>query len=376
MELLGWEVPQDIELYLHVVKLPLRKTLVTSFGASDSYKVFVIAKKNSAIGIGEAPVDMLPLYSEETIDTVISFVKMVSKEIVGKELLEVYKLFERFRGNNMAKAALEASLITLLSSLKNRDLLDVINGREIRIPVQESVGITKDFNELSKWIEEALEWGARRIKLKIKPGWDLEPVRYVSYNYPGIPLIVDANGGYDPLNNSHWERLTKISSMVEGIEQPFPPNDVYYSVKLGKEGNVKIIFDESVRNHKEASAAVELGEEFGVKVVINIKPPRVGGLVESLKIVSISNDKKSPIFIGGLLETSVGRYINMLVASTAHYLEPSDFSPDTDYYADTVVEDPFTIDCGFVWIRHAPGIPFKVNLKKLERFTVRSERVL
>ena len=376
MDFLGWEIPEGIEVYLHTVKLPLKKTLVTSFGTPDSYKVFVVAKKDQHFGIGEAPVDLMPLYSEETVDTVKSFVKKVMKEVIGKDFFTMYKVLERYRGNYMAKAAIEASLLTLYSSLKGIDLMEVINGREIRIPVQESVGITRDFEELSKWIEEALDWGARRIKLKIKPNWDLEPLRYVSYNYPGVPIIVDANGGYDPLNNSHWERLIKISGMVEGIEQPFPPNDVFYSVKLGKEGGAKIIFDESVRSHREASAAIDLGLQMGVKVVINIKPPRVGGLLESIRIVGISNERRTPIFIGGLLETSVGRYINMLVASVANYLEPSDFSPDTDYYNETIVDDPFSISCGFVWVRHGPGIPFKVNLEKLEKYSVDVERIL
>ncbi len=376
MDLLGWDVPKDLEVYLYTVRLPLKKSLVTSFGAPDSYKVFVVMKKERHFGIGEAPVDLMPFYSEETVDTVRSFVKSVIKEVVGKNLFHVYKAFERYRGNYMAKAALEASILTLYSSLKGIDLMETINGREVRIPVQESVGITNSLEELSEWVEEALDWGARRIKLKIKPNWDMEPVRFVSYNYPGIPIIVDANGGYDPLNEGHWERLLKISSMVEGIEQPFPPNDIFYSIKLGKEGGVKIIFDESVRSHREASAAIELGESMGVKVVINIKPPRVGGLFESVKIVGISNERRTPVFIGGLLETSVGRYINMLVASVTNYLEPSDFSPDTDYYEDSIVDDPFSINCGFVKVRHGPGIPFKVNFEKLRKYSVAVERIL
>ncbi len=372
MEILGWGVPEDLNLELAVAKIPLKRGFRTSFGEFYGVRVFMIARSGDCVGAGEAPVDPYPLYSGEFVESVIEFAKKIKDEIYKvsnvKELLNVFK---KYRGNQMAKSMIEYSILSLLSCLNETSLVEAVGGRPYKLPVQESIGITKNTDELIAWAEEAISWGARRLKVKIMPGWDVEPLKVLKHEFPGVEILADANGAYDPTKESHLEFLSDAASYADAIEQPFPPGDMVNSAKLSVEEGIEVVLDESVDTPKRAREVALLNEEMGSFLSINLKPPRVGGLFPSLEIIDIAVDNEIPIFIGGMLETAVGRSLNMVVASAVKGpLEPSDFSPDQQFYERSLAKDPFEIKCGFVELRDRPGLMFDIDWKYLEEVTV------
>ncbi len=372
MEYLSWTVPEGIEYEVRVLKIPMKKEFATSFGKAEGYRVIMVASLEGCKGYGEAPVDSKPLYSGEFIESVVSFAKLVIPEVkMASEVNEVLKILNKYRGNNFAKAMIEYSLLTLLSCLKGESLVDAVGGRTFKLPVQESIGIVESEEELVKWAEEALEWGARRLKVKIKPGWDVDPVRALRREFPGVPVLADANGAYDPLKDSHWEYLSKVAEYADAIEQPFPPHDVAFSAKLSADEGIEVVLDESAEEPERVAEAVELSKMTGAFLGINVKPPRFGGLTKSVEAMEIINENNVPFFIGGMLETAIGRSLNMVVASLAgNTLEPSDFSPEDHFFEKPLAKDPFEIKCGFVELRNRPGLLFEIDERTLDELTV------
>ena len=372
MDYLNWAVPERINFEVRVIKLKLKKVFQTSFGKDEGYRVIMIAEKEGCRGFGEAPVGLRPLYSSEFVGSVLSFVERVMPEIKeANTVKEVLNSLNKYRGNQMAKAMIEYSLLTLLSCLRDESLVKVIGGRPFKLPVQESIGITKDKDELVKWAEEALEWGARRLKVKIAPGWDVEPVKIIKREFPGVPLLADANGAYDPNKGSHWEYLSKVASFADYIEQPFPPHDLNFSAKLSYEEGVEVIIDESADTPLMVAEMINVMERTGARLGLNVKPPRLGGLTDSLIAIKMAEEAKMPMFIGGMLETAIGRSLNMVVASVIReYLEPSDFSPETHFFERPLAKDPFDVECGFVRLRDRPGILFDIDMEYLNELTI------
>jgi O-succinylbenzoate synthase len=183
--------------------------------------------------------------------------------------------------------------------------------------------------------------------------------------------LADANGAYDPSRESHREHLSDVVAYVDALEQPYPPGDVIASAKLSSEEGVEVVLDESVDSLQKALEVALANEEMGALLSINVKPPRLGGLTTSLKVLDIAIDYNVPVFIGGLLETVIGRSLNMVVASAVRGpLEPSDFSPDHHFYERSLARDPFEIKCGFVELRDSPGLVFDIDWEYLESVTV------
>ena len=367
MEILNWPIPEGISFELAIAKLPLKRAFKTSFGEAHGTRVFLISKLEDCIGIGEAPVDPYPLYSGEFVESVKEFVKKVIPEVKSKDTVSgVHGVLSKYRGNAFAKAMIEYSILTLLSCITNTSLVKAVGGRPFPLPVQESIGIVDSIEELLKWAEEAISWGARRLKVKIKPGWDVEPLRTLAREFPGIPILADANGSFSPLKDSHWEILSEVAQYANSIEQPFPPGDLVNSAKLSSEEGVEVTLDESVTSPTNVIEMATLNEELGSLLSMNLKPPRMGGLINSLKSVELAQQYNVPLFIGGSLETVVGRSLNMVVASTvSRNLEPSDFSPDQYFYERSLAKDPFDIECGFVRLRDEPGLMFDIDLDYL-----------
>jgi len=373
LDYLSWSVPDGIIYEVRLLRLPMKKVFETSFGKAEGYRVIMIAGLEGCKGYGEAPVDTKPLYSGEFVDSVISFVKLVTNELkMSEDVNTLLKTLNKYRGNNFAKTMIEYAVLTLLSCLRKESLVKAVGGRTTRIPVQESIGIVKDEEELIKWAEEALEWGARRLKVKIKPGWDVDPVKALKREFPGVQVLADANGAYDPLKDSHWEYLSKVASYADVIEQPFPPHDVAFSAKLSVEEGVEVVLDESAEEPERVAEVAYLSDSLGALLGINVKPPRFGGLTKSVEAMELINENGMPFFIGGMLETAIGRSLNMTVASLAGgSLEPSDFSPEQHFYERPLAKDPFEVRCGFVELRDRPGLLFEIDEEYLDEVTVK-----
>ncbi len=367
MEILNWPVPEGITFDLIIAEIPLKKEFRTSFGRAYGSKVFLLARLEDCIGMGEAPVDPYPLYSGEFVESVVEFTKKTLPEIKSKDtILGVHNALKKYRGNNFAKTMIEYSILTLVSCLTQTSLVKAVGGRPFPLPVQESIGIVDSVEEAIKWAEEALSWGARRLKVKVKPGWDVEPLKALSREFPGVPLLADANGSFSPFNDTHWEILSEVAEYVDAIEQPFPPGDVVNSAILSVEEGVEVVLDESVTSVNSVRELSILNENMGSLLSLNLKPPRMGGLIESLKAVETAQQYGVPLFIGGSLETVVGRSLNMVVASRVfENLEPSDFSPDQQFYERSLAKDPFDIECGFVRLRDGIGLMFDIDLDYL-----------
>ncbi|ALU12155.1 hypothetical protein EYM_00915 [Ignicoccus islandicus DSM 13165] len=367
MEFSNWSIPEGISFDIVIAKLPLKRKFRTSFGEAYGTRVFLLSRADECIGIGEAPVDPYPLYSGEFVESVVEFAKKVLPEVKAQDTVSgMYNVLRKYRGNNFAKAMIEYSILTLVSCLTNTSLVKAVGGRPFALPVQESIGIVDSVDELLKWAEEAISWGARRLKVKIEPGWDVEPVKALSREFPGVPILADANGSFSPLKDSHWEILSEVAQYVNSIEQPFPPGDLVNSAKLSYEEAIEVTLDESVTSPNNVVELATLNEEMGSFLSFNLKPPRMGGLMESLKSVELAQQYDIPLFIGGSLETAVGRSLNMVVASTvSKNLEPSDFSPDQYFYERSLAKDPFDIECGFVRLRDGIGVMFDIDIDYL-----------
>ena len=372
MDYMSWNVPEGIEYEVRLLRLPMKKEFETSFGKTEGYRVIMVTRLEDCKGYGEAPVDSKPLYSGEFIESVVSFAKLVVPELKMAEDVNTFiKTLNKYRGNNFAKAMIEYSVLTLLSCIRKESLVRAIGGRTIKLPVQESIGIVKDEDELIKWAEEALEWGARRLKVKIKPGWDIDPVKALKREFPGVQVLADANGAYDPLKDSHWEYLSRVANYADAIEQPFPPHDVAFSAKLSVEEGVEVVLDESAEEPERVAEVAYLSDSLGALLGINVKPPRFGGLTKSVEAMELINENSIPFFIGGMLETAIGRSLNMTVASLAGgSLEPSDFSPEQHFYERPLAKDPFEIKCGFVELKDRPGLLFEIDEEYLDEVTV------
>jgi len=372
LDYLSWEIPGGVNAELRIAKIPLKRQFKTSFGEFYGVRVFMVTEYDDCKGIGEAPVDPYPLYSGEFVESVIHFTKKIKDYIFNSNnVKELLVTLRSFRGNQMAKSMIEYSLLTLLSCLYERSLVEAIEGRPYKLPVQESIGISKKVEEVVSWAEEALSWGARRLKVKIMPGWDVEPLKALRHEFPGVPLLADANGAYDPNKESHRDYLSEIASYVDALEQPYPPGDIVNSAKLSAEEGIEVILDESIDTSKRAKEVALINEDMGSLLGINVKPPRLGGLTPSLEVLDIAVDYDIPIFTGGMLETVVGRSLNMVVASAVRgRLEPSDFSPDQQFYERSLAKDPFEIKCGFVELRDRPGVMFDIDWDYLESVTI------
>ncbi|UXD22215.1 hypothetical protein IPA_02655 [Ignicoccus pacificus DSM 13166] len=372
MDYLTWSIPEDVSYELVIAKIPIKRAFRTSFGEFYGVRVFLISRSGDCIGAGEAPVDPYPLYSGEFVESVVEFTKKMKEHLfMSQNVKELLSKLNSYRGNQMAKTMIEYSILTLLSCLNNKSLVEAVGGRPYKLPVQESIGITEDLDELISCAEEALNWGARRLKVKIKPGWDVEPLKALRHEFPGVQLLADANGAYDPVRESHREQLSDVAAYADAIEQPYPPGDLVSSAKLSSEEGIEVVLDESVDTPRRALEVAMLNEEFGSLLSINVKPPRLGGLTASLQVLDIAVDHNIPVFIGGLLETVIGRSLNMVVASAVKGpLEPSDFSPDQQFYERSLAKDPFDIKCGFVELRDSPGLMFDIDWDYLESVTV------
>ncbi|ABU82366.1 enolase C-terminal domain-like protein [Ignicoccus hospitalis] len=377
MDLLSWPVPEGITFRVKVIKMKMKIDFETSFGKAEGTRVITVAEAGGCKGFGEAPAEAEPLYSGEFVDSVVAFAKLVIPKIkMVEDVNGLLKVLNSYRGNNFAKSMIEYSVLTLLSCLRKESLVKAVGGRKIKIPVQESIGIVKDEDELVAWAERALEWGARRLKVKIKPGWDVEPVRALKREFPGVPVLADANGAYDPLKDVHWEYLSKVASYADALEQPFPPHEVAFSAKLASSEGIEVILDESLEEPERVAELAYLSEGVGAPLGVNLKPPRFGGLVKSVETVELIIENELPFFIGGMLETAVGRSLNMTVASLARgNLEPSDFSPEDHLFERGLAKDPFEVKCGFVEVRDSPGLLFEIDEDYLDSVTV-SEVVL
>jgi len=358
-----------IEYYL--IRLPLRYIFETSFGRFK-YTSSIIVKFSYGdfSGYGEIPVEEGPWYSYETIETALHVSRdFISKIILGKEynsVEDMYRDISVIRGHNITKTGHEMAFLDLLGKLRKEPLYKLIGGLKDRIEAGVSIGVIGDLNELFKQINTFLDVGYLRIKIKIKPKWDIDVISAIRKYYGDIPLQVDANACYD--YNLHSETLHKLDRFdLLMIEQPLHYNDLFYHSKLQKEIKTPICLDESIKSMYYVIAASKLGS----CKIINVKPARVGGILETIKINNYTKSIGIPIWIGGLLETGVGKAHLIAAATLDNVKYPSDISGSMRYFEEDIIDPPITVENGYIKVINKPGIGVEVLENRIKKYLVK-----
>lgn len=334
-----------------------------------SYAIIVRVDVDGAVGWGETPVGANPFYNEENIDTCW----LIQRDYLIPMLLDadinepadVPPAFAKVRGNHMAKSGLEFAVWDLFGRMQGRSLSSMLGGTRSEVPVGVSVGIQKDIDTLLEVVGGYLDEGYRRIKLKIKPGWDIEPTRAVRETWPDLALQVDANSIYTLDHAEHLAQLDQFDLLL--IEQPLAHDDIFDHAKLVKQVETPICLDESIVSSDHARWALEMN----ACGVINIKPCRIGGFVDSIRVHDLAAAAGIPVWHGGMLETGIGRTGNVAMASLPNFKLPGDISTNSRYFHRDIVTNPFTLNEGStLTVPTGPGNGAEVDEAYLEEVTL------
>jgi o-succinylbenzoate synthase len=350
------------QIVLRLVRLPLREPFETSFGSIDSRLIFLVSLECDGLrGWGEVVAMEQPLYSYETIGTAFH----VIREFLAPEILrspldnldDLARRLARFKGHNMAKAGLELAFLDLVAQAEKRSIHAAIGGTHARVPVGVSLGIQPTLAALLSRVEEYLGLGYQRIKLKIKPGWDVDVVGEVRRRYPDILLSVDANSAYTLSDIERLKRLDDFDLLM--IEQPMDHDDLLDHAAIQKALNTPVCLDESITSVRRAEHALRLESCR----IVNIKIGRVGGYSQALAIHNLCREQGIPVWCGGMLESGIGRAHNLALASLPGFTLPGDISASSRYFTRDVIAPEVTVSRdGTAEVPTAPGIGFRVDL--------------
>lgn len=350
--------------------LPYKNSFKTSGWVENGNSGIIIkVYSEGLIGWGESPVGKEPYYLEETTSTVWSILQeILIPKIIKKNFIkpdEISKTFSSVRGNNFAIAGLEFALWDLLGKANDKSLSEMLGGTRKKIDVGVSIGIQKNIETLLDKISEYLKEGYKRIKIKIKPGWDVEPLEAIRKKWENIPLQVDANSIYKLEDAEHLKELDEFNLLL--IEQPLAYNDIYEHSILQKKIKTPVCLDESIISFNHAKWAIEIN----ACKIINIKPGRVGGLFSSKKIHDLTLEKNIPVWCGGMLETGIGRSVNAALASLTNFKLPGDISANERYFERDIVLNPFKLNSdGTLNVPDKPGIGAEADEEFLDKITL------
>ncbi len=366
---------RSIELY-HVV-MPLKHEFTTSFGSTLLRHCILVrvVDRYGEEGWGEIPVDEGPWYSYEDIATAWHIVKdFIAPKVLESTFaspLDYWNLdiVKRIRGHNMAKSGIEQALWDLYARKLGKPLYQVLGGVRNHVVSGVSLGITRTVEELLKMIAKFLDEGYRRIKIKIKPGWDVEVVDRIRKEFPDIPLQVDANAAYTLSDIPILKKLDEYNLLM--IEQPLHYDDLIDHATLAKHLKTPICLDESIKSVDDARKAIDIG----ACKIINIKPARVGGLYPSLQIHNLCYARNIAVWIGGMLETGIGRAHLVALGTLPNVRYPSDVSASDRYYEEDIVTEPWKLQNGVIYARNIPGIGVEIDWRKLVKYLQNIHRI-
>lgn len=352
--------------------LPMIHSFETSFGRIENkHTVLVKAHdEGGVVGYGEAPALQAPLYSPETNETCLLVLeKYLSPLVLNREFADVaslVKLYQPILGHNFAKAALQHSVWHIISQKENKSLKNLLGGTREKIAVGESLGIKPTVEETLAEVKLRLSQGYQRTKVKIRPGWDVKVIEAIRNKFGNIPLQVDGNSAYTLEHAQIFKDLDQFELIL--IEQPLAHDDIVDHATLQKQIKTPICLDESIEGPEDARKAIEIG----ACKIINIKPPRVGGLFESLKIHNLCQEKGVGVWCGGMLETGIGRAFNIAVASLPNFIYPADMSPYDFYYSEDLIEPSYEVDReGYIKVSDQAGLGYNLREDRIQKYTVK-----
>ncbi len=362
-------------IYLRELNLPLVRPFQTSFGITRDRRV-VLAEVHSEglIGWGECTAGEHPHFSEESVDSCwLMMVDELGPTLAAAEPEhggQVPRLFSQVRGNRMAKATLENAIWDLEAQRKGISLSKLLGGTRDHIPCGVSIGIQSSIDELLALIEREVSAGYQRIKLKCKPAWDVEVFERVRNRFPAITLSCDANSAYRLRDLDHLATFEAFDLLM--IEQPLWHDDFYFHSMLQKRLNTAICLDESIRNRRDALAAIEMESCR----ILNIKLGRVGGFSEAIAVHNAAFERGIPVWCGGMLEAGIGRSHNIALSTLENFSLPGDVSASSRYWTEDIIEPEVTVSpSGEITIPDTPGRGYSVRTDLVEQLTVRKQQL-
>jgi len=358
---------------LREIHMPLVHFFETSFGRTYSRRILLITVHCEGLeGWGECVAGEDPFYSSEWIESAWpTLTKYLIPALLGRSIgsaRECPALLARVRGHRMAKAALENALWEAEATERQQPLWKLLGGKRREIPCGVSIGIQDSVEQLLEKIQTELASGYRRIKIKVKPGWDVNVLERIRSRWAGITLSCDANSAYTLDQVEHLRKFDQFNLLM--IEQPLWNDDIYYHARLQKELRTAICLDESIVSARSAAFAADIG----ACRIVNIKVGRVGGFSEALSVHDVCQSNHIPVWCGGMLETGVGRAHNIALSTLENFSLPGDVSASKRYWKEDIIEPEVEVSTqGMIAISDRPGTGYRVKPDLIEKLTVRKE---
>ncbi len=356
------------------IRLPLVHFFETSFGRTTERRIALVrvADTDGAEGWGECTAGEKPFYSEEWTETAWATLKtFLAPMLAGREIeraADVWEMMKAVRGHRMAKAALETACWDLEAKRAGAPLWKHLGGIHREIPCGVSIGIQESLEALFEKIERELNDGYQRIKIKIKPGWDIRVVEQVRARFPDIRLMADANSAYSLQDAAHLKSLDEFELMM--IEQPLAHDDIMYHAQLQRQLKTPVCLDESIHSADDARHAIEAQ----ACRIINLKLGRVGGHGEAGRVEELCRERSVPVWCGGMLESGIGRAHNIAMATRAGFTLPGDVSASRRYWEEDIIEPPVNVTPrGTIIAPDEPGLGYHINRARINEVAVRRE---
>ncbi|HIV73876.1 MAG TPA: o-succinylbenzoate synthase [Candidatus Pseudogracilibacillus intestinigallinarum] len=358
------------EITIRHVQMEMKSPFTTSFGTFKMRDFLLLEAKDQdgTIGWGESVAFHSPWYNEETLKTNWHMLEdyliplILNKDIEHPD--EVSEIFSHIRKNNMAKSTIEGAIWDIYAQKTNQSLANALGGDKEKIEVGISIGIQNSIEELVDLVDGYVKEGYKRIKVKIKPGWDVEVMRTLRETFPDVQIMADANSAYTLDDIDLLKQLDAFDLMM--IEQPLASDDIVDHATLQQHLQTPICLDESIHSLEDTRKAVELGSTK----IINIKIGRVGGLTEAKKIHDYCMEKEIPVWCGGMLESGIGRAHNVALTTLANFTLPGDTAGSSRYWEKDVIKPEVVSENGYIHVPKTAGIGYEIDREAIDSYTV------
>jgi O-succinylbenzoate synthase len=360
---------------LREIRMPLVHFFETSFGRTYERRILLVTVHCQGLDAwGECVAGEDPFYSEEWIDSAwLALKDYLAPAVMGRKLdagRDCVPLFARVRGHRMAKSAIENALWDAEARENGQPLWKLLGGTRREIACGVSIGIQDTVEQLLEKIATELAAGYQRIKVKVKPGWDVKVLEQIRKKWPEILLSCDANSAYTLDDLPHLKRFDQFKLLM--IEQPLWNDDIYLHARVQRELKTRICLDESIRNARD----VEMAAELHACGIVNIKVGRMGGFSEAVRVHDICQLHQIPVWCGGMLESGVGRAQNIALSTLNNFSLPGDVSASKRYWKEDIIEPEVMVSrTGTIKLSDEPGTGYRVREDLIEKLTVRKETV-
>ncbi|MBI3474094.1 MAG: o-succinylbenzoate synthase [Acidobacteria bacterium] len=361
---------------LREIQLPLVHFFETSFGRVYSRRILLVSvQADGVVGWGECVAGEDPFYSSEWIETAWPTIKHYLAPMLFQHPVDAGRdcaaIFSKVRGHQMAKGVIENAVWDAEAQLRKLPLWKLLGGTRREIACGVSIGIQDSPEQLMEKIATEVAAGYRRIKLKVKPGWDIKILEKVRSRWSDIVLSVDANSAYTLDQTEHLRAFDAFNLLM--IEQPLWNDEIYLHARLQKALRTSICLDESIRHSRDADFALE----SGACKIINVKVGRVGGFSEAKRVHDVAQRHNAPVWCGGMLESGIGRAHNIALSTLENFRLPGDVSASKRYWKEDIIEPEVSVSAeGMIGISDAVGTGYRVREDWIKKIAVREEKLV